>query len=975
MISLKVLGGIALESDGAPLRGRIVQRRRLALLAILAAARTRPISRDRLVALLWPESRDDQARALLSDSLYVIRKALGDDVLLNSGDDLSLNSERIATDLARFEDALEAGDAEQAVTEYAGPFLDGVHVADAPEFERWTAEMRAQLQRRYAQAIDRLAADREQRSDHAGAVESLGRLAALDPGDARVTVRLMLALERAGNVPAALQAARVHETLMREDVGRGPAPEVEALAARLRNDPEPRIQFDTGTDSASSPPPVGSDVVRQPALPDVPNHPAARRMPATTIGATLGIVATIGLAVLLATNAASPLRGSAAGAVSDSAAGPHAVDRPLRVAVLPFAVRSGDHGAYLRDAVASLLAAKLDAAGRLQSVDPNLVFGRADAERQPLDPGQAITLGRALAADYVILGDAVEAGGRLQVTAAMYPVASARTGGTIETIAHATAEGPAGGIFNAVDTLTVHLLSAQQASAGQSLTSAAVLTTGSLPALKMYLSGEAAYREGRYPAAAEAFEAATRLDTTFALAYLRLGAAQSWMQRGAGGPARREATRLRDRLPPRYRVLADVDLAFQDGDIDEAERVLRGAVARYPDEPQYWFQLGEVLLHDNPVRGRSLTEAKEPFERAVALLHDERQGEPLLHLFQLALRSGDHHAIDSLARRYLSAQPRGEYAPSIRLSRALALGDDADLTRLADTLRTMDPAQATYAVAWASACTPDLRRLSPLLQMLVDSARTPAARATWLEIDGRVEVGRGRWRQARNALAALAAFDSRRGAVLRAGYYLTPDALVSESDLRESRDALARALATGRRDTVVAPSDAMRDHYLLGALHAATGGYADALREAAWIDSASRNVPGRWEAAFADELRARVAAEREGPAAALAALHERYPERLVQRRLLRAELLERLGRDDEALRWYESADSERGYGVTRLAPVRLRMARILQRRGDHRAAATYLAIAALRWNEADPELAALVNAARTSGDVSTRGAR
>jgi hypothetical protein len=39
------------------------------------------------------------------------------------------------------------------------------------------------------------------------------------------------------------------------------------------------------------------------------------------------------------------------------------------------------------------------------------------------------------------------------------------------------------------------------------------------------------------------------------------------------------------------------------------------------------------------------------------------------------------------------------------------------------------------------------------------------------------------------------------------------------------------------------------------------------------------------------------------------------------------------------------------------------MARILERRGDHRAAATYLALAALRWNEADTELVALVNGA------------
>ena len=121
MITLKVLGGVALESEGVPLSGRVVQRRRLALLAILAAARARAVSRDRLVALLWPETRGEQARALLSDSLYVVRKALGDDALLACGDDLRLNPERVCTDLAAFEEALDAGDVERAIGEYAGP--------------------------------------------------------------------------------------------------------------------------------------------------------------------------------------------------------------------------------------------------------------------------------------------------------------------------------------------------------------------------------------------------------------------------------------------------------------------------------------------------------------------------------------------------------------------------------------------------------------------------------------------------------------------------------------------------------------------------------------------------------------------------------------------------------------------------------------------------------------------------------------
>src|SRR6185503_15476783 len=59
--SLRVLGGLALIGPDGPIGGRAGQRRRLALLAILAHARGRPVSRDKLIALLWPETDTERA--------------------------------------------------------------------------------------------------------------------------------------------------------------------------------------------------------------------------------------------------------------------------------------------------------------------------------------------------------------------------------------------------------------------------------------------------------------------------------------------------------------------------------------------------------------------------------------------------------------------------------------------------------------------------------------------------------------------------------------------------------------------------------------------------------------------------------------------------------------------------------------------------------------------------------------------------
>ena len=78
---LRLFGWIALEGAGGCCRAvarRATQKRRLALLALLAAAPERALTRDRLIGYLWPDSDTEQARHLLSVSVYELRKALGD---------------------------------------------------------------------------------------------------------------------------------------------------------------------------------------------------------------------------------------------------------------------------------------------------------------------------------------------------------------------------------------------------------------------------------------------------------------------------------------------------------------------------------------------------------------------------------------------------------------------------------------------------------------------------------------------------------------------------------------------------------------------------------------------------------------------------------------------------------------------------------------------------------------------------------
>src|SRR5690242_8623702 len=208
MLRLRTLGAVVLERDGIPLAGRNTQRRRLALLVLLASARRQPLSRDRALALLWPERDTARGRHALAQLVYEMRRDLGAAAVVAHGDELAIDDALLTSDVAEFEGAIETGAAARAASVYGGPFLDGFFVADAPEFERWAEQRRQDLAAKYLNVLETLAAAATEAGDLVRAVEYRRRAAALDPLNGRLAIALMQALARAGDRAAALRHAQ-----------------------------------------------------------------------------------------------------------------------------------------------------------------------------------------------------------------------------------------------------------------------------------------------------------------------------------------------------------------------------------------------------------------------------------------------------------------------------------------------------------------------------------------------------------------------------------------------------------------------------------------------------------------------------------------------------------------------------------------------------------------------------------------------
>lgn len=234
--SLNLLGGAVIQVDGRPLGGPASHRHRLALLALLATAPL-PMSRDKLIALLWPERDGESARNLLKVAVHELRKALGEDLIRSTGDQLHLDLSLVQCDVVHFDTAVAAKEHERAALMYAGPFLDGFFLKDARAFERWAEEERTRLAQSYARCLDHLADTAERSGEMRSAARWLQALALHDPMRTDVALRFMRALAASGDRAAAIRHAELHATRRREDLAVEPDPAIASLARDLASRP------------------------------------------------------------------------------------------------------------------------------------------------------------------------------------------------------------------------------------------------------------------------------------------------------------------------------------------------------------------------------------------------------------------------------------------------------------------------------------------------------------------------------------------------------------------------------------------------------------------------------------------------------------------------------------------------------------------------------------------------------------------
>ena len=637
MLRLHTFGACFLARDGVRLDALSGQRKGLALLALLAVAGERGVSREALLAHLWPESDEERARTSLKQLVHSLRQQLQTPELVLGAADLRLSPAHLTSDVAEFRDALQRGDHERAVELYAGPFLDGFYLRSTDGFERWAAAERAVLAADFARALEALAEAAGARGDARAAVDWWRRLANAEPISARGAVGLMGALDAAGERAGALRHARVYEQLVRDELGSAPDPSVAELVARLQRAPAvaaptPVERTPSIDDSPPRDPTVALDASDAPAVPAgaVAAPPAEaprprRRRALAAAGGVLLLAALVGYAAWNGRDGArndtsESVAGARSAGARSAAAALHTDVRPS-VAVLPFANTSGDPAdEHFSDGLTDELI------GALGKVTGLRVAARTSAFALKGRPLDARAAARTLGVGAVLEGSVRRAGDRLKVGAQLV---SAADGSVLWTETYDRGPGDVFAVQEEIARAIAAALRVRLGAAGEGEHLVA-RPTADLVAYELYLKGRYVFRtrttgEGIVQAAGY-FERAVARDPTYARAFA--GLSDTYTRQAIFGYAPPRETFAKAKAAAERALALDSTLAEAHVSLghvlcvaeyawEEGERELRRAITL---DPSYAFARGPLAI---------CVASQGRVDEAIALLETARGLDPL----------------------------------------------------------------------------------------------------------------------------------------------------------------------------------------------------------------------------------------------------------------------------------------------------------------------------------------------------------
>jgi serine/threonine-protein kinase len=437
------------------------------------------------------------------------------------------------------------------------------------------------------------------------------------------------------------------------------------------------------------------------------------------------------------------------------------------IAVLPFNT-SGPGVELMGEGMVDLLTTNLNAVGGIRAADPRTVLARwrKAGGSGGADLETALAVARQVKASAAVLGSIVATGNRVRVSADLY-------GSDGKSLAHAQVDGAADSVLPLVDSLSLYLVRDIWRSREPVPTiRVSGLTTGSLAAMREYLTGEQFYRHSEWDSAQAAFDRAVQQDSTFALAHYRLAMSLGW-KGGYNQPRARTATaaalRFSNRLQPRERALITAYDLFSQGKLAAIDSMQKYTSA-FPDDIEGWNLLGETQYHTRQVTGLDDATLERPFDRVLAL--DSTLSPVAIHPIELTLSNRDERGYQrymAVMRKYGDPVLAQMYAAAGQLAFKNVYPDSSEASELG---RHGDLMFSVFTGSQDGPnTTPDsvMKSLDQLTRILTAANPNPQFAAQFIGARGFMLAGLGQFGEAKRLVDSLgpAGRDASGGVILQ----------------------------------------------------------------------------------------------------------------------------------------------------------------------------------------------------------------
>ena len=286
-IQIYTLGTLRVVRDGYTVAESDWQTRQARqLLKILITERPRPVSTDRLIDLLWPESASQAAATTLRSAINALRNVLEPErpnraparYIITQNPGYAFHGQNaIWLDVEAFEDALALAEKssapsdkmrhlQSAIALYADDYLMSDPYGD------WARNERERLRERYLAALLNLAALQAEQGDYTAAMATARQVLTRDPVRESAYQALMRYQAEAGDSASALLTYERCRILLAEELGADPSPLTQAWHQRILNGEVGPNQAELSAPSTAFPGRPQSITVAKGELDDLPQQ-------------------------------------------------------------------------------------------------------------------------------------------------------------------------------------------------------------------------------------------------------------------------------------------------------------------------------------------------------------------------------------------------------------------------------------------------------------------------------------------------------------------------------------------------------------------------------------------------------------------------------------------------------------------------------------------------------------------------------